>query len=229
MLIQKVPIGTVAYMGGLPSNLEEFTWSWGQMIQYNNEYLCRPGEFVHLERSRTSFHSSARNYLTRVFLGDWLFMTDMDHQFDPDLVARMVSIFTRFDLNVLVGLYLYKNEPHLPVIYSWSEEKQCFLVIGNWAAPSEDLPIMKIDCAGAGCILIRRRVFDHIRKEMEEDPFSQIGPLSEDFSFFRRCLLLNIPVYCEPRCFAKHLIVKGLEMGDRDLSDVSMVPRDSVK
>ena len=40
MLIQSKTIGTVAYLGGLANVFEEFCWCWGQLIQFNNEYLA---------------------------------------------------------------------------------------------------------------------------------------------------------------------------------------------
>jgi len=228
MIIAKRPIGTVAYMGGVASLDEEFCWSWGQMIQCNNEFLAKPGEYVHLDRARTSDHASARNYLARNFLGEWLFQTDTDHQFEPDLVCRMVALMDRLQLNVLTGIYCYRTPPYLPLIYAWSEKDQAFAVIAEWNEPPEDQPVFKVDCAGAGCLLVRRPVFNTIRQELGEEPFSHMGALSEDFSFFRRCMKLNIPVFCAPHIESYHIRKHISSLADRDLGAIALAPRETL-
>jgi hypothetical protein len=120
MLYHNKTIGTLAYMGGLPCNLEKFTWSWGQLIAFSAEYVCNPGERIHLLKSAVSHHQTARNQLAREFLGDWLLMLDMDHAFEPDLLARLLHRMHRYQLDVLSGLYCFRSETPSPVLYRWA-------------------------------------------------------------------------------------------------------------
>lgn len=219
MLLRNKPIGTAAYLGGVPAVLEEFCHSWSQMIQLNQEILCQPGEYVHLDRSISSYHSSARNSLAQQMLGDWLFMTDCDHAFEPDLLLRMVTVLNQAKIDVLTGVYRYRVHPYLPVIYKWNEEAGGFSVLAtmDWEAP-----LQEIDCSGAGCLLVRRSVFQRIWSELGENPFDILHPLSEDFSFFKRLKKLGIKAYCAPQIESQHLKIKRITSADADLTGLSL-------
>lgn len=219
MIVCKKPIGTVAYMGGVPSVLEPFLWSWGQMIQYNNEFLCKPGEYVHTLKAISSFHSSARNALVKQFLGDWIFQTDTDHSFEPDIVARMVALMYKADIDVLTAIYRYRVHPFLPTIYKWREDVHAYCPV----AVLEDAPLIEIDCAGAGCLLVRRRVFERIHRELKEEPFTVENPFSEDFSFFNRLRRLGIQAYCAPHIHSHHLLIRPVVEGDFDARGLPLV------
>jgi hypothetical protein len=223
MLIIKRPVGTVAYMGGVPCNLEEFTWSWGNMIAYSYEYLVKPelSECLHLDRSVTSYHSSARNTLARGFLGEWLWTTDLDHSFEPDILVRMVGLMKKHDIDVLSGLYRYKIPPYMPVVFHWSKETHGYQTIVelDWNAM-----IQKVSCVGAGCLLVRRKIFDRIREELKEEPFDIIHPLSEDFSFFTRLRKLEIPVFVSPAVESHHLRIHGVVNSDYERDFVKTMP-----
>ena len=95
-------IGTVAYLGGVPSVLEEFCWSWSQMVQYNTEYLCQPGELIFYDRARASYHAFARNTLASRMRGDWIVMLDTDHLFE----VRQYEMVQRVLTEVSVGRIL---------------------------------------------------------------------------------------------------------------------------
>lgn len=190
MLIGNKPIGTVAYLGGVFAIPEHFCWSWGQMVQYNTEFLCDPGKYVHYERAKASYHTFARNTLVDLIKGDWLLMLDVDHMFEPDLVARMITIFDNYHfIDVLTGLYCYKSPPYAPVLYQYNKKLDCFEPIVDW---DKDVKCFEIASSGAGCLLVRRSVFDRIKKELNESPFDIIHPFSEDHSFFKRLKKLNL-------------------------------------
>lgn len=211
MLIVKKPIGTVSYMAGVWAVPEPFCRSWGRMVQYNNEYLCSTGEYVDQIFADSSYHATARNYLAASFMGDWIWMTDTDHTFDPDIVCRMVGVMNAFNIDVLTGVYRYKNFPHLPTIYWFNEDRKGFSVI---AELDPTAPVQQVDCAGGGCLLVKRSVFQRIATELKEQPFDILPPWSEDFSFFYRCRRLGIPVYAAPRIESRHLIYREITKDD---------------
>src|SRR5262245_49717955 len=113
-MIGRKAIGTVGYLGGLMSVPEEFNWAWGQMIQYNSEYLAESNEYVHMARAKVSYHAAARNSLVDQMLGDWLLQLDTDHKFDPDMLARMLFQMDRHQVDVLTAVYVSKSYPHFP-------------------------------------------------------------------------------------------------------------------
>lgn len=210
MIYGKKPIGTISYLGGLMSLPEEFCWSWSQMIQFNNEYLVQPNEFIYYIRSKVSFHSAARNWLVDNMKGDWILMLDTDHVFEPDLAARMVNIMYTYDLQVLTGIYLQKGEPHMPVIYHWEKGDLNPKQIGDWE--DKENHIFPIGSAGGGCLLIRKNVLNEIKIKLKESPFDIISPLGEDHSFFKRLQKLNIQAFCAPFIESNHLSVHKLEL-----------------
>ena len=231
MLLAKRPIGTCAYLGGLGFLNEDFCWSFVQMVQYGNEFICRPsqGEYIHLDRSTTSDRAGARNLLAQRFLGEWLFTSDADHKFEPDLLSRMLALFnaphpdTGERVDVLSGFYRYKSYPHLPVLYHYDEATKHHQHIGDMDFTK---PLIRVHCAGAGCLLVRRCVFDRIRAELNEDPFAELHPYSEDFSFFTRLRALDIKVYVAPQIRSDHLLIKPVtdEMFDRNVLQFIPMP-----
>lgn len=219
MTFGRNPIGTVAVMAGIPALPTEFAWAMMQTIQYCNEYLCQPNEYVHLEKASVSYHPQARNELCYKFLGEWILMLDTDQTFEPDLVARMAAVFNQHNLDILTGLYHYKNPPYLPVLYSWNEAQGVYNVVGTWDQKAD---LVEVDCAGAGCLMIRRKVITEIVKQMKCGPFDVIHPWSEDFSFFIRAKKLGFRVFCDPRIETYHMAVKTISSRDKDLSSVPM-------
>jgi Glycosyl transferase family 21 len=204
MLIYNKPVGTCCYMGGVMSVPEPFTWSWGNMIDYTNHYVASPGEMVHFDRVTSSYHATVRNEAATKFLGDWLLMLDTDHEFEPDLVARMRSTMEQGNLEVLSGLYRYKAPPYFGLAYRWQEDGKGFTPF-----PFDlNQPLVPIDCAGGGCLMVRRRVFDRIRNELGCQPFDIMHPLSEDFSFFKRCMDLGIKCWLAPQIQSWHLMYR---------------------
>lgn len=209
MKMQQVTLGTIAYLGGVPAVPEDFCWSWSQMVAYNREYLLDSHERIFYTRATTSFHVLARNMLAQTMQGDWLLMLDCDHVFEPDLAARLVMRMKRWNIDVLTGLYLYKEPPHTPVLFRGNEAEGIFRITG-W---DEHVQLLKVDSAGAGCLLVRRRVFERMVVELGEWPFDVRHRYTEDHSFFLRLQDLGIPAYCDPTVESYHLKAMPLVAG----------------
>lgn len=228
MLIGKKTIGTIAYMGGVMALPEPFVWSWTQMIQYNSEFLENEQERIHYNRATVSYHSFARNSLVDSMQGDWLLMLDTDHQFEPDIALRMLNKMNTYNIDVLAAPYLYKSSPHPPVLYGYDTKKKEKYIIADW--DKENNPeIMPIYGAGAGCLMVRKKVFDEIKVKTEQGPFEiyfskkDKSPLSEDHSFFERLHDLGIQPYVTLDLESPHLIYKKLSLfKDYDASAVKM-------
>lgn len=224
MLLGNKPIGTVSYLGGLMSLPEKFCWCWGQMIQYNTEFVCNSGEYVHYDRATVSFHSVARNSLVERMKGDWLFFLDTDHEFEPDILARLLHRMKIYNLDVIAGIYTYKSPPHLPVLYQLNKE-MAFEQLVTW----EEADVFEIGSAGAGCLLVKKIVFDRIRDELKESPFDIEFPYSEDHSFFRRLNKLNIKAYCAPTVEARHMIISTVGIDDIQRDAITAISQKEVQ
>ena len=212
-------IGTVGFLGGLPIVYRQFASSMMQMVQYNSEKI--PG-VIEYDTVETSLHSQARNTLAGRFVGEWLLMLDADVQFDPDLLYRMIYSMEKYNVPVLTGVYLYRKEPHLPVLYTWNKKLKKYETIKGWTTESERIDIFDIDGAGAGCLLVQKWVIHAIIDELGEQPFSIRKPfdnpksayaLGEDLSFFDRLRQLNIQVACDPNITVDHLTIDPIVVG----------------
>jgi GT2 family glycosyltransferase len=176
---------------------------------YSREVLCTEKEYIHLDRVKFSDHGPARNTLVNRMLGDWILFIDTDHQPEPDLLARMLDRMNTHDIDVLTGLYRFKQPPCSPVVYVRDPS--------NTLLPVAKFPdsIFKIHAAGAGCLLIKKKVILQIQMEGEE-PFDRMPGLSEDHSFFRRLEKLGINSYCDPRIECHHLRVLPVTESEDD-------------
>lgn len=218
MLSMNRCIGTVARMGGVPAILAEFVDSYADLIQWNSQYLCGPGEHVFYPRPpKVSIHDVARNILADTMRGDWLLMLDTDHEFEPDLAARLINLADSCQVDVVTGLYQYRSPPHSPVLYRY--EGEGLRPLGDWDPAATAL---EIDSAGAGCLLVRRKVFDAIRRELDEAPFDRIKGYGEDHSFFLRLKKLDIRTACNPSIECHHLQVRPLSLEDYDRESVEL-------
>lgn len=226
MLLGKNTIGTIAYMGGVVALAEPFVWSWTQMIQYNDEHLVEPNERINYDRATVSYHSFARNTLVDKMQGKWLLMMDTDHQFEPDIAARMLAKMDKHNIDVLVGVYQYKAEPYVPVLYGYNPKNKKRYIIGDW---KKNVDVIQIHSAGAGCLMVRGTVFERIKKELKENPFDIRDAYSEDHSFFERCHELGIKAFFSPNIESHHLIFKALSLDeDYDRASVSVRREGSV-
>lgn len=218
MLYGRKPIGTVAYMGGVPAVATPFCRSWGKMLAYTYEYVLEQNERIHIDEASFSFHSWARNQLVERMAGDWLLMLDTDHEFEPDILGRLLHRMNVYDLDVVCGIYQFKTPPYSPVLFSWHGEpgNEGQVPLAGWGGD-----IIEIGATGGGCLLVKRKVFDRIKAELNEGPFDVIGQGGEDFGFFRRLLRLGIKPYCDTRVECPHLMTRGVTLADFDREAVA--------
>ncbi len=219
MLSSKKPVGTVGVMSGLPCVLEQFTWSMIQMVAYTRDYLCSNDEYVHYARTEHSFHSAARNDLVKGMVGNFLLQLDTDHSFDPDLLCRLANASRAYQAPVICGLYLMKKPPYGPTLWQWDKDMNKSQ-LADWG----EKDVLEIGAAGAGCLFVHRWVFDKIRDELNEEPFSTSeypGTFGEDFAFFARLRRIDVKPVVVPWIECHHLLVKPLRVDeDYDRSKV---------
>ena len=97
------------------------------MREFNMQFLCGQGETMHYTRATFSLHSSARNFLVSEMRGNWLWMTDTDHMFSPDIVFMMAQLQKQYQLPVLTAIYRHKALPHHPMLWVWNDKEQGFV------------------------------------------------------------------------------------------------------
>jgi GT2 family glycosyltransferase len=149
--------------------------------------------------------------------GDWLLMLDTDHVFEPDLCARLLKLANECEVDVITGLYQFKHGHHSPVLYRFQEPASC-----PWGDWDREAKLFQVDGAGAGCLWVRRSVFQRLRAELGDGPFDITPPFGEDFSFFRRLATLGIPAYCAPAVECHHLRSAPVTLADYDPTGLAM-------
>ena len=230
LLFGKRPAGTIAYLSGA-MQLESFGWAYANLLLFSNEY-CPPGMYVHPDHATNSGQINARNELFSRMQGDWLLQLDSDHDFEPDLAIRLLTLFEQHQLDVLCGFYCYKEAPYNPVLFQYAETNEGgeFRGIVDWGGTEpgtrkEDIKLLPIAAAGAGCLLVRKSVFERIVKETGKLPFSQPDGYKnnyDDFNFFEHCRRLGIKCWCAPHVEAAHLRITGYGMQDNILTEHSV-------
>jgi len=188
-------------MGGIPVIPTPFVKSWTDFVVYNSKHI--DGEIFYMTPT-TSLHFQARNQIVEQMKGDWVLMLDTDNKFPPDLLHRMLARFYQHDLDVLTGMYQFKSKPHSPVMFTW-RDNITQRVINFQAQEVDQFNYIEVQCAGAGCLLVRDRVFTRMLEELKENPFDHLPPLGEDFSFFKRLQRLDIQAVCDPAIHVEHL------------------------
>lgn len=223
MLIGRKFIGTIAHMSGGFELPTPFVKSWSDMIQYNSEYLLQPTERIFYNEATVSYHSLARDGLASDMKGDWLLQLDTDITFEPDIAVRMLNKMNKHNIDVLVGIYPYKGTIHAPVLYGYNPKTKKRFIVGDWA---KDFDLIQVHSAGAGCLMVRKEVFDKIKKT-GESPFAIKEAYSEDNSFFERLHKLGIKAYFSPSITVNHLIYRELSIEKDFPQSVRKVKREN--
>lgn len=114
-------------------------------------------EGTQLSWARGVYLAFNTNRFIRELHGEWLFMMDDDHRFEPDILTRLLD----HDLDVVVALTSKKFPPYEPVLYEHNKH-----VEGNYGLKPIDLAgkngLIEVDACGKPGMLIRKNVLDAI-------------------------------------------------------------------
>ena len=201
-------LGTVAYLGGLMALPEAFCWAWGNLREFNMQFVCAPGEMIHYTRSAFSLHAHARNALCQEMQGEFLLMLDTDVLVEPDALLKLLHIMKTYNAPVVSAIYRHKALPHHGMLWNWVEQDGGFrpLVLHDPHAPC-----FRVDAVGAGCLLIHQTALKRLRETFpDEEPFDHTGKYGEDMSFCLRLRQAGIPLYATPQVEAVHLMARGV-------------------
>lgn len=199
-------LGTVAWVATAPFVQERFCYSLAEMVSYNTTHLETENKKIYYDHQQMSWLPRGRNDIVKSMRGDWVFMLDADMEFEPDCLSEMLKIMNKYNAPVVTGLYVHKKKPYFPVLYSHNTKRKVYEIIAKWDGNPD---IFQVDASGAGCLLIKKFVFNLIWNKLNEDPFDVIAKLGEDFSFFDRLSRVGVGVYCAPKIKFTHLGIQG--------------------
>ncbi len=217
--------GVIGIPNGIQMVYSRFAECLAQLVAVSQaNAIARTGGsgVIDVAGSRTCYVGKARNELvrqTRERGAKWLFQTDTDHAFPPDLLVRLLD--TAYDtpdgaglMPVVSGLYLARDS-HLPQVYAWRDDADWDAsgIMLQAADPPRDEPF-RAGVVGAGALLVQMTVFDHIEKTLEREPFAEIDidladgdtlRIRDDVAFCYNCKLAGVPIVVEPRAFSRHI------------------------
>lgn len=145
----------------------------------------------------------ARNNLVRLFLRMpsefmHLFILDSDVVPPPDGLDKLLALL----VPIATGCYPVLMQSGLRWALANKDDNQLYRLLDR--LPSGIDPF-EVDAGGAGCLLIRRDVFEKIKwpwfKWLEKKDGSQI---SEDIAFFRKANKASLRVTVEPTVICDH-------------------------
>lgn len=201
----------------------DFADAYSDLRLFTERALCKPGEFVHSVKGTFSWHSGMRNEMVAAAEGEWLFQTDTDHVFAPDLLVRLLHIMETEKVNIVSGIYQYKarGSGHGPVAGYWSPEGR-FMPMAEWDRRAR---VLDVGAVGGGCLLVKTELFRRMRAAFKCEPFDQIGNISEDYSFCRRAVQMGERIVLAPQVESHHLIRSALSVRDvAPRGDIKVVP-----
>lgn len=202
--------GTIAMMYD-HTDKRQFTMSFSQMAAFTQATLPS-NSFLNITQATVSYHELGRNQIIENSVGDWVFMSDSDHIYQPDLLTRLLTLQKKYDCPVLSGMYLRKYEPHIPVANNWTEDGK-IVPLTDWDGTKE---VIQVGMVGGGALLIKREVINKVLAKFNTGLFTLVPGYSEDFSFCYRCRELGIPVYIAPKVESHHLAPSSAVYAVRD-------------
>ncbi len=145
---------------------------------------------------------------------EFLWLLDYDNGFYPDALLRFMGDFKNPDIHIVSGKYFYKNTDNIMVAgfedVSSQEGHYKWLPEGSFAEPLINLSqIKKGGVVGAGCLMVRRKVFEEIPFPWFQTPYRQYedggwSMTGEDTFFCERAEEYGFDIYLDQRIKSPH-------------------------
>lgn len=138
-----------------------------------------------------------------------VFFIDDDCYLRPDSLMRLL----KHDVDMVSGLYMMRNYPHLPLIFDYTDEKgRCR---HDWLTDGKS-GLIEVVATGLGATLIKIEVFktmvekELVKRGAENEPrWVNLGELEpdhwcDDIGFFHRARAAGFKLHCDLDCVVGH-------------------------
>jgi len=137
----------------------------------------------------------------------WVFFLDDDTVPPPDAVLRLQA----HNLDIVSGLYYRRHQGLQPCMQG---------VNGGWITDVPFGKLLEVGTVGAGCMLIRRNVFEKMKKPWFEwlcdrEDLPENVRWSEDFNFCVKARAAGFKVIVDTTIQCKHLGMAQVEAGGK--------------
>ncbi len=141
-----------------------------------------------------------RNDLVEQFEGDWLLFVDSDMIVPEDGLEKLLS----HNKPIVGGLCFRKVPPYNPTIY-FDHGNENF----EWQYKWPEDGLFECDATGTAFLLVRREVFDKIKK-----PIFEYTDISEDLLFCRKAREAGFKIWIDPTVEVGHIRPKAVYKKD---------------
>ena len=163
--------------------------------------------------SRGGYIDSQRNEAVSCMLKDpeatHLLFVDSDMVIPKDALIKLF----KEDKDIISGLYFHRNPPHLPHLYK--TENDGLIPIQNY----EKNKIVEADAVGAGCLLIKRSVFEKLSQFVKtadgaQQFFVTTPTIGEDIFFCELAKKHGFKIFCDTSARCGHIELSVIEEKD---------------
>jgi hypothetical protein len=160
--VKQHPPGTIGIYTDHIARFSDFTVSiTGMHVPEGTRYAWSRGVYL--------AHNT--NVFIREMEGDWLFLMDDDHRFEPEILTRLLD----HDLDVVVALTSKKFPPYPPVLYEVEGTNLNTIDLTGQSG------LIEVDACGKPGMLIKRHVLEAIPDPWCEYMNTQDGAEDMDF------------------------------------------------
>lgn len=145
--------------------------------------------------------ADARNTIVDTFSGEWLAMIDDDHVYPPDMLVRLTRHFRNPRVDIVVPLIVRRTMPHQNVLVRAAENPAKPHETRQLVLKPTDRGLLEIHAAGAGVMVLRRRVFERVAR-----PWFEWGRTSEDFAMCLKAQAAGCGIYCDLDTRVGHIL-----------------------
>ena len=148
------------------------------------------------------------------FDSTFVFWLDSDMVFEPEQVLQTIYKMTKYNIDILSGMYYAGDGKTLTVIKDDSEE--CLMQNGSFKyylldelkelAELHEAKICEVSNVGLGFVCIKNEIFEKIKYPWFEPEFykNMNGFYNDDLSLFRKFKNIGTKIYCDTTVLVGH-------------------------